>query len=153
MEAAADSFEQTCRDFLSLEVQRSGDVGPVVAQEDVMGAIIGLNGVKQSWNLAMIAPRDSCVKMAKALFAMEDDEDPGKEEIADGLGELVNIVVGALKTAILDGSDEDLRLGLPLFVSGNDCFEYVRKGIGLCARRMIGEGVDAQLVLFFPKNE
>jgi hypothetical protein len=58
---------------------------------------------------------EACAAFARALLGMTPDEEMPETDVADALGEIVNIVAGQMKTAMSAGS---AKLGTPLFIKG-----------------------------------
>ena len=86
------------------------------------GAYIPLLAEDQTLQLALLASPAGCADLARLLLGMEPDEPVSDADIADAVGELVNIVAGGVKQRLQDpatiGSGGGLRLGLPVFIHG-----------------------------------
>ena len=106
------------------------------------GAYIPLLAEEQTLQLALLASPAGCADLARLLLGMEPDEAVSDADIADAVGELVNIVAGGVKQRMQDVAG-GLRLGLPVFIHG-----YVQPTqqleVSLASAR-IGE-VDAHLM-------
>ena len=111
------------------------------------GAYIPLLAEDQTLQLALLASPSGCADLARLLLGMESEEAVSDADIADAVGELVNIVAGGVKQRMQDpariASGGGLRLGLPVFIHG-----YVQPTqqleVSLASTR-IGE-VDAHLM-------
>ncbi len=56
--------------------------------------------------------------MTRSLLFMEPDEDdPSREDMADAVGEIVNIIAGIMQRDLAEQVPE-IQLGLPIFVAG-----------------------------------
>ena len=106
------------------------------------GAYIPLLAEDQTLQLALLASPAGCADLARLLLGMESEEAVSDADIADAVGELVNIVAGGVKQRMQDAAG-GLRLGLPVFIHG-----YVQPTqqleVSLASAR-IGE-VDAHLM-------
>ena len=81
------------------------------------GAYIPLLAEDQTLQLALLASPTGCADLARLLLGMEPDDEVSDADIADAVGELVNIVAGGVKQRLQD-STGGLRLGLPVFIHG-----------------------------------
>jgi CheY-specific phosphatase CheX len=80
--------------------------------------MIALVSDSASVQLGIASTKEGCQALARALLAMDpDEEDLPEEDVADAIGEVANIVAGQVKSAMSD-TDASLRIGLPLFVQG-----------------------------------
>ena len=91
------------------------------------GAYIPLLAEDQTLQLALLASPAGCAGLSRLLLGMEPDEDVSDADIADAVGELVNIVAGGVKQRMQGpgktgtgkiGTGGSLRLGLPVFIHG-----------------------------------
>lgn len=103
---------------MGLDVEFSGggvtDVGPG------QGCYISLTSDSNVALVGLCAAAGDCRAITGALLGMdaEDVSELPDEDVLDGVGELVNVLVGLAKTK-LEGQDTELRLGLPIFVNGH----------------------------------
>jgi CheY-specific phosphatase CheX len=85
---------------------------------DIKSAIIALVTDNVSVQLGIAATEEGCQRLARALLAMEpDEEDLPEEDVADAVGEVANIVAGQVKS-VMGAGDATIKIGLPLFISG-----------------------------------
>jgi hypothetical protein len=102
------------------------DGGEVLGWHDVpptgmAGAYIPLLAEDQTLQLALLATPAGCGDLARLLLGMGGDEAVSDADIADAVGELVNIVAGGVKQrmqALSQTGAGNLRLGLPVFIHG-----------------------------------
>lgn len=82
------------------------------------GAYIGLNAPNEAVQVGVVAKPESLQALAKAMLGMApEDEDLPSSDMADAVGELVNIFAGGIKQRMLPRLGS-LNLGLPLFING-----------------------------------
>lgn len=141
--------------FPELEFEPIGDPAHFSPEHVEYGSCISLARPQGSWNLAVVATEDTCKKMARALLCMEPDEEVGNEELADAMGEIINIVAGVFKTRLAEREKQviPISLGLPLFLVGAECLEYTAKGIRLISQKIAGPGVQGQIVFFWKEGK
>lgn len=91
----------------------------VILDQDVLSqSFVALVGDDTMVNLGITVKENDAQGVAKALFAMEpEDEDLPPEDVVDALGEIINIVAGSVKTRVHD-SLPALKLGLPMVTKG-----------------------------------
>lgn len=83
------------------------------------GAYLAMVGNEQTLQLAIVSDMQGCRLLSGALLGMVGDEDGlGETDIADAMGEIINIVAGGVKTRMA-GSDKGFKLGLPMFIDGH----------------------------------
>lgn len=116
IEAAADAVRETCEMQLGLTLRvlppcDRGATGP----EGWCRSGIDLAARGGRWRLTLVADTFSVRRLAQRLYALDPDEDPAHEELADALNELVNIAAGVFKR---DHRGAALRLALPVFATG-----------------------------------
>jgi CheY-specific phosphatase CheX len=97
--------------------------GNVVATETslkslVSGSLVALVGNLNSVEVGLCATPDNSVSLARAFLGMEpEDEELSRADLDDTLGEMTNILAGALKSR-MDGIVPAMQLGLPIVFQG-----------------------------------
>ncbi len=81
------------------------------------GATIGLASEENTVQLMLVATRRGSEILGKALLGFDPDEAIELGDLADAIGEIVNIVAGMVKGVVND-QDDSLNLSLPTFVEG-----------------------------------
>lgn len=86
---------------------------------ELTGAYIALVGERNAVQIAVAAPAAVAAQLSAALLGMEPEEaeELSDGDIADGIGELVNMVAGGVKTRLSE-RDGGIQLGLPFVVEG-----------------------------------
>lgn len=116
LEVAADAVRETCELQLGLVLQASSPDGRMVQKKtDWYRSDIYLAARDGRWRLTLVVDSPSAGRLAQKLFALDPDEEPRLEELADALNELVNIAAGVFKR---DQRVTPLRLTLPRFAEG-----------------------------------
>jgi CheY-specific phosphatase CheX len=116
------------------------------------GSSIALTSETGGWQLAVMGSRGSCEALTRNLFAMEADEMPAMADMADALGEIVNVAAGVLK-ASRAASGQKVQLGLPLFMEGRGCFEFFASGIQGMAQTVRGhDGLSVHVILIWQEG-
>lgn len=85
---------------------------------DKIGAHLPLLGGPRALEIALVGTEASCRRLAAAMLLSTTPETLGMPEIADAVGEALNMLGGAVKRRVRSDGNE-LELGLPLFVLGH----------------------------------
>ncbi len=116
------------------------------------GSAIALTSENGGWQLAVMASQDSCNILTKALFAMEDDEEPEMADLADAIGEVANVAAGVLKASRAKAG-QAVQLGLPLFMQGSSCIDFFASGITGMAQTIRGDGgMEAHVIIIWQEG-
>jgi hypothetical protein len=102
---------------LSLSSSAVKDPVALEAAATMIGAHIPLVGSGQAFDLALVASSDGCQALARAILSMGPGPALRDAEVADAVGEIVNMLAGSMKRC-LSGVGPDLTLGLPIFIHG-----------------------------------
>lgn len=119
MEGLLRATDGVARTALSIPTGcvRQGEVEKLSLQ--MSGAYVALLSVDVQMQIGIAAARRDCRRLAGALLMMEtDDPELTDAVMADALGEIVNILAGALKQ-MMDGRYQGLTLGLPTTIHGH----------------------------------
>ncbi|MBA4378564.1 MAG: hypothetical protein C0395_07945 [Gemmatimonas sp.] len=116
LEVAADAVRETCEMQLGLALRalppcdcRGGDA------EGWCHSGIDLATHGGCWRLTLVVDALSACRLAQSLYALDPDDEPVHEELADALNELVNIAAGVFKR---DHRGSVMHLALPVFAMG-----------------------------------
>jgi len=82
------------------------------------GAYIPLLGEDQSFQLALLSTPAGCADLTRLLLGMAPDDEVSDADVADAVGELVNILAGGVKQR-MQPTGGRLQLGLPVFITGD----------------------------------
>lgn len=83
----------------------------------MIGAHIPVLGSVGAFDLALVAVRENCQALSRAILYASPDQVLKDTEVADAIGEVVNMLAGAVKRR-LTGLGAELELGLPIFIHG-----------------------------------
>lgn len=84
----------------------------------MIGAHIPVLGGGGAFDLALVARPEDCKALARAMLYMDPGSPIKDAEVADAIGELVNMLGGGVKRR-MSGLGADLELGLPIFIHGH----------------------------------
>ena len=149
---AVKAVVQTCSIQMDLELEV--DPNPSDPREALVeyGSAIALTAENGGWQLAVMASKASCEDLTRALFAMEEDENPEMADMADAIGEIANVAAGVLKSSRAEAG-QAVQLGLPLFMEGGGCIEFFASGIQGMAQTVRGEGnLEAHVIIIWQEG-
>ena len=152
LQEAVKAVVDTCR--IQMDLHLEVDPNPSDPREaDVKyGSSIALTSETGGWNLAVMGNQPSCEALTRNLFAMDADEKPEMEDMADGLGEIANVAAGVLK-ASRAAAGQAVQLGLPLFMEGKSCIEFFASGIQGMAQTVRGaDDLEVHVILIWQEG-
>jgi hypothetical protein len=82
----------------------------------MIGAHIPMLGGGQAFDLALVALPEDCKALSRAILCVGPTAPLKDAEVADAIGEIVNMLAGSVKRRLSD--QRDLELGLPIFLHG-----------------------------------
>ncbi len=152
LQEAVQAVVDTCRIQMDLPLEVDPNPSDPRESDVELGSSIALTSDNGGWNLAVMANKPSGESLTRTLFAMEDDETPEMEDMADGLGEIANVAAGVLK-ASRAAAGQKVQLGLPLFMGGKSCIEFFASGIQGMAQTVRGEGdLEVHVILIWQEG-
>jgi len=153
LQEATQAVVNTCevQMGLSLEIEENpGD--PREANVQYGSSIALTTEVGGGWNLAVMGDRDSCQKLTRILFAMEADEEPAMEDLADGIGEIANVAAGVFKASRLEAGQR-VQIGLPLFMEGRSCIDFFASGLQGLSQSLNGpDGISVHVIIIWQEG-
>ncbi len=115
VEPASSATKEFCDTVLSMDLNVRASEGPESESGNLRTQVsVSLVGTDAAFQLIMITGDKSCRTFSRALFGMEDGEDVSDQDVADGMGEVANIIAGGLKSWLADdypGSSTRLFFG------------------------------------------
>lgn len=117
LQATAETLAEVCTTTLMYDGCTLGEKR--ADNPELTGAYIALVGEDNAVQIAIAGTPEVCAQLSACLLGMEPEEadDLTEADIADGIGELVNMVAGGVKTRLV-GKDAGIQLGLPFVVEG-----------------------------------
>ena len=114
VEGAANEIASYALSFAGAVVQ---DPVGLERANAMIGAHIPLIGDGHAYDLALVASAESCKALSRAILCMAPDAAVRDTEVADAIGEIVNMLGGGVKRR-MSGQGAELVLGLPIFLHG-----------------------------------
>jgi len=149
LEEAVHAVIKTCDVQVELKIEVMDQPFDPREAKLELGSNIALTSEHGRWNLSVMADERSCQVFTRYFFAMEEDEGIAMEDVADAMGEIVNVAAGVFKAKRVEAG-EDIYLGLPLFMLGNSCVEYLARGVRGISQSVTGpEGLTAHVILMW----
>jgi signal transduction histidine kinase len=150
---ALDRMQYICASMFGMTLTTNGPPKAFDPTNLVFGACISLIGESGSWELALFGDAASCSSLARVFFEMAADQQPAPDEIVDAMGELINMVSGAIKTRLDYREREKLTIGVPIFrTSHADCEKYRTKVIPLTTQQVQSTQLDSTLHLVWSER-
>lgn len=150
---ALEHLQQICASMFGLVVSAGGAPSAFETDGLMYGACISLIGEFGCREVALFGDEAGCSGLAKAMFAMEGAQTPLPDEIVDAMGELINMVSGAVKTRLDQQEHEKITIGVPMFlVSRSDCEKYRTKVIPLISQRLVSAEIQGEFLLVWSER-
>jgi CheY-specific phosphatase CheX len=144
---AADALTEVANTMFGMKLNREGQVGAFENGVLECGACISMTSPGCSWNVALFGIEASMQALGRSLLGNEDNVSLPKEELADALGEILNMIAGVVKRKVNRDGATNVQIGLPMFLSGTDCFRYLSKGVRVFCQKMTGSRLKIEVIL------
>ena len=152
LQEAVRAVVETCRIQMNLALEVAANPSDPRDAEVDFGSSIALTSDSGGWQLAVMGNQPACNALTRDLFAMEPDEEPVMADMADALGEIVNVAAGVLKSSRA-AAGQKVQLGLPLFMEGKGCIEFFASGIQGMAQTVHGPGdLEVHVILIWQEG-
>lgn len=152
LQEAVQAVVDTCAIQMDLELTVDENPSDPRQAQVEYGSSIALTAENGGYNLAVMANKAGCEELTRALFAMESDEQPEMEDMADAIGEIANVAAGVLKSSRAKAG-QAVQLGLPLFLEGGSCIEFFASGIQGMAQTVRGpNGLEAHVIIIWQEG-
>ena len=152
LQEAVKAVVDTCSIQMGLELDVDPNPSDPREANVEYGTAIALTAEDGGWQLAVMASKDSCMDLTRAMFAMEPDEEPEMADMADAVGEIANVAAGVLKASRAKAG-QAVQLGLPLFMEGGSCIEFFAKGLQGMAQTVRGQNdLKAHVVIIWQEG-
>ncbi len=145
MSVALKALCEVAETMFEVTIETKGPVFSFDPSVAGFGSTVSLLRDESSWDMALFGTEEGCRNLTRAAYAMEPDEDPSDEDVLDAIGELVNMVSGALKRNLGSGSQQKLDISIPIFLLGDDCRSYGTREISLHAQAITSPAFEGDL--------
>lgn len=115
LQSAASEIASYALSFTGAVVQDPVGIERTVA---LIGAHIPMIGSGGAYDLALVASPGDCKALARAILCRAPDAAVLDTEVADAIGEIVNMLGGGVKRRMSSHRAAELLLGLPIFLHG-----------------------------------
>ncbi len=116
-EALLDGAREVFETMMFMTIDDTVEEGTQIHGETLLGSITFKGGIEGC--LAVCCDTECAKTIATNMLGMEQGEDVGDDEVADAMGEVANMVMGSLKSRILESVGE-LNVSIPSVVTGNE---------------------------------
>ena len=152
MQHAVDAVVETCDVQLGWRFEETDRPDAPQPGNTCRGSSLALSSDAGTWLLIALCNRDSAQHLTRALFAMDEDEDPLLEDLADALNEIVNVAAGVFKSR-RDDVGERVCIGLPTYLDAGESVCELKKHVTRKSRVISnGKGVDIRVFAFWQEG-
>jgi chemotaxis phosphatase CheX-like protein len=118
LDAAASSAQEIASGALGMADTHWQGKSTVAMPRDLCGVYIPLLTDGYALQLGLLAPRDTCTLLARALLGDMDGEAAveSDSDVFDAVGEITNLIAGQIKVALAE--KVSIRVGVPLAIRG-----------------------------------
>jgi chemotaxis protein CheX len=124
-EALLDGAREVFETMMFMTVDDAVEEGTQIQGEALLGSITFKGGIEGC--LAVSCAMDCAKTIAINMLGMEPGEEVDEDETADAMGEVANMVMGSLKTRILETVGE-INVSIPSVVTGNELISSLGEG-------------------------
>ena len=94
--------------------------------EDLIAATLSFSYEGGGWHLGLLASHEHGQLLTREVFALDSDEEVLDDDLADALGEVINILAGFVKESF-DREGLAVQFGLPIFVEGSNWLKQLSR--------------------------
>lgn len=142
-----DAAKDVLQTMAGLDVRPSQDIDTHLAGPAVLGSITFQGQI--SGCLGIACPPVTAKAIAAGLLGLDSDQDLSESDYSDSLGELANMIMGGVKTALLS-TGLDLQVSIPTVVAGQDINAGLVNGfekVSVCIQ--VGPDLPAYMYLLY----
>lgn len=114
LDATVDAAKETAETMLGYETVTTIEMSDGWPDK-LSGSYIPLVSEEYKLQIGLISDSMGCSELAEKLLGMEP---PSKEDIADSVGEIMNMIAGGVKNRVNDRATS-LKIGFPIYVVGS----------------------------------
>jgi chemotaxis protein CheX len=114
-EALLGGAKEIFETMIFVNLEESCETEEIIEGDSLLGSITFKGGIEGCFAMCCSAP---CAKtIALNMLAMDPSEELSEAEISDAIGEVTNMVMGGIKSRILDAVS-NIEVSIPLVTSG-----------------------------------
>lgn len=132
-ESASEVFET----MLFMDIEETPEPMDMQKEYCVLGAI-AFQG-KYEGTLSLLCTQPGVRTITANVLGLDDEDDAEEAQIHDAIGEVANMVLGAIKARLYKTAG-DLRVEMPVVTSGIDIAYEIQKGDQLIAAQVLIDG-------------
>lgn len=124
-EALLEGSREVFETMMFMTVEPCNDVYDAIEGEEILGSITFKGRIEGC--LAICCNLECAGEIAINMLGMEPDEELSDEEVEDAIGEVANMILGAVKTRIMDQVG-DVQVSIPSVVKGSEMTSSMGEG-------------------------
>ena len=124
-EALLEGAKEVFETMIFMDLEECSDSDRKIEGDALMGTITFTNSLEGC--LGICCGIDSAKAIAANMLGLEPDDDIGTEDICDAIGEVANMVMGSVKTRLLE-QVEDIQVSIPSVVKGHELINSMGDG-------------------------
>jgi chemotaxis protein CheX len=124
-EALLGGAKEIFETMIFVNLEESCETEEKIEGDSLLGSITFKGGLEGCFAICCSAP---CAKtIALSMLAMDPSEDLSEAEISDAIGEVTNMVMGGIKSRILD-TVGNIEVSIPMVTSGQELQNSLGEG-------------------------
>lgn len=117
LDATRQATKETVSTMLKLDVTPLTSID--TAHEPLSGAHISLKSSNDNIEICLVTSKEGCGKLARAMLSMDETDPLDDADVDDAVGEILNVIAGAVKRQLNHKTQNTLLLGLPKHIKGH----------------------------------
>ncbi|MHC4535334.1 MAG: chemotaxis protein CheX [Planctomycetota bacterium] len=124
-EALLGGAKEIFETMIFVNLEESSETEGIIEGDSLLGSITFKGGLEGCFTICCSAP---CAKtIALSMLAMDPSDELSDEEITDAIGEVTNMVMGGIKSRILDVVG-NIEVSIPTVTSGQELQNSLGEG-------------------------
>ena len=124
-EALLGGAKEIFETMIFVNLEESSETEDIIEGDSLLGSITFKGGLEGCFTICCSAP---CAKtIALSMLAMDPSDELSDEEITDAIGEVTNMVMGGIKSRILDVVG-NIEVSIPTVTSGQELQNSLGEG-------------------------
>lgn len=146
-DSAGEAFETT----IMMSIQRAEAAAKAYeSAESIIGSISFKGPLEGS--LTVKCDTESAARIAKSMMMMEESDSIEIEEVEDAIGEVVNLVLGGVKSRLLESVGE-IDISVPTVITGTRLEPKVRQGSKKLSVRANSDKCELEMAIIYKENK